>query len=181
MMTQEAYGREYQLGFVKTVRLLRSRGASTDDAEDLAQAGWLRGWQKLNQLKDQAMVVSWVNVIALNCHRRYMQTQARLQPLHELCGHIGVDAAPLEAARILKSCRPKDRLLFVQRMDGLTTPEIARQEGVSAATIRVRFLRARRAVRANVASRAAALRESFLFLVSSERQHMPTSFGQMTS
>jgi DNA-directed RNA polymerase specialized sigma24 family protein len=181
MMTRETYGREYQHGFVKTVRLLRSRGASADDAEDLAQAAWLRGWQKLNQLKDQAMVVSWVNVIALNCHRRYTQTQARLQPLQELCGHIGVDAAPLEAARILGSCRPKDRRLFVQQMDGLTTPEIALQEGVTATAIRVRILRARRAVRANVENRASALRESFQFAVSGEVAPMPTSFGQMTS
>jgi DNA-directed RNA polymerase specialized sigma24 family protein len=179
-MTQEAYGREYQRGFAKTVRLLRSRGASMDDAEDLAQAAWLRGWQKLNQLKDQAMVVSWVNVIALNCHRRYMQTQARLQPLHELCGRIGVDAAPLEAGRILESCRPKDRQLFVQQMDGLTTPEIAQQEGVSAATIRVRFMRARRAARANVENRAAALRESFLRQAPGRQEQMPASLGQLT-
>src|SRR5579871_4902685 len=126
MMTQEAYGRAYQQGFVKTVRLLCSRGSSVDNAEDLAQAAWLRGWQKLDQLKDEAMVLSWVNVIALNCHRRYMQKEARLQPLQEICGRIGVDAAPLEAAKILDWCLPRDRQLFEQQMDGLTTPEIAR-------------------------------------------------------
>ena len=162
MMTQETYGRAYQQGFVKTVRLLCSRGASKDNAEDLAQAAWLRGWQKLDQLKDQAMVVSWVNVIALNFHRRYIQKASRLLPLQEICGRIGIDATPLDANKILNSCRPKDRLLFAQQMEGLTTPEIARREGVTAATIRVRLLRARRAVRANAENRATALREAFL-------------------
>jgi DNA-directed RNA polymerase specialized sigma24 family protein len=179
MMTQETYGQAYQQGFVKTVRLLCSRGASKDNAEDLAQAAWLRGWQKLDQLKDQAMVGSWVNVIALNCHRRYIQKESRLLPLQEICGPIGIDATPVDANKILNACRPKDRLLFAQQLEGLTTPEIARREGVTAATIRVRLLRARRAVRATAENRAAALRESFVG--SGQHEQMPTLCGQMTS
>ena len=69
-MTQDGYGQAYQRGFCKTVGLLRSRGASIDHAEDVAQAAWMQGWKKLEQLKDDGMVVSWVNTIAINCHRR---------------------------------------------------------------------------------------------------------------
>src|SRR5579864_5392583 len=156
-MTQDGYGEAYQKGFSKTVRLLCSRSASADDAQDLAQAAWLQGWHKLDQLRDEATVLSWVNTIAINYHRRYLQTEARFRPLHELCGRVGVDAAPLEAAKILKYCRPKDRLLFAQQLDGLTMPEIAQKQGVSPATIRLRLFRARRAVRANVEDRASAL------------------------
>ena len=69
-MTQQAFGQAYWQGFAKTVRLLRSRGATLHDAEDLAQAAWLQGWQKIDQLRDHGMIVSWVNTIALNYHRR---------------------------------------------------------------------------------------------------------------
>jgi len=149
-MTQEAYGQAYRKGYALTVRLLRSRGASTDSAEDLAQAAWLRGWQKREQLRDARLVVSWVNTIALNYHRRGIKTEARFQALSEICGHIGIDLAPLEATRILKVCRPLDRTLFEQQLSGLTTKEIATKQGVSETAIRIRFSRARRAVRASV-------------------------------
>jgi len=149
-MTQEEYGHAYRKGFGVTVRLLLSRGASADCAEDVAQAAWLRGWQKQEQLRDDRLVVSWVNTIALNYHRRSVKNEARYQPLPELCGHIGIDLAPLDATRILKSCRPPDRTLFEQQLSGFTTKEIANKQGVSETAIRIRFSRARRAVRASV-------------------------------
>lgn len=161
-MTQDRYGLAYQQGFRKTVRVLRSRGASAENAEDVAQAAWMRGWQKLSQLRDSEMVVSWVNAIAINFHRRFGQREARLQPLPDLCGPIGVDSARLDAARILEHCRPGDRLLFEQQLNGLTTPEIAEKQGVSAAAIRLRFMRARRTVRSSVEGQASARREAFV-------------------
>jgi len=161
-MTQDGYGQAYQKGYSKTIRVLRSRGASPDHAEDVAQWAWMRGWQKLGQLKDDGMVVSWVNAIAINCHRRVGQQEARFQSLPDLCGHIGVDSAPLDTAKILDSCRPEDRALFEQQLGGMTTPEIAKKQGVSAAAIRLRFFRARRAARASVESHASALRDSFV-------------------
>lgn len=160
-MTQDGYGQAYQKGFSKTIRVLRSRGASQDHAEDVAQWAWMQGWQKLGQLKEDGMVISWVNAIAINCHRRVGQQEARFQSLPDLCGHIGVDSAPLDAAKILESCSPEDRALFEQQLGGLTTPEIAKEQGVSAAAIRLRLFRARRAARASVESHASALRDSF--------------------
>ena len=124
-----------------------------DYAEDVAQAAWLRGWQKLDQLRDEGMIVSWVNSIAINCHRRDGQYEARYQHLPELCGNIGVDSAPIDAAKILKFCRPRDRVLLEQQMSGFTTEEIAKKHGVTATTIRARISRARRAVRTSVGVR----------------------------
>jgi DNA-directed RNA polymerase specialized sigma24 family protein len=72
---------------------------------------------------------------------------------------MGIDLAPLDAAKILKFCTPSDRMLFEQQMGGLTTNEIAKKHGVTATAIRIRFLRARRAVRARVEERAVELRE----------------------
>jgi DNA-directed RNA polymerase specialized sigma24 family protein len=161
-MTQEAFGQAYRQGFVRTVRLLRSRSASRHDAEDFAQAAWLQGWQKIDQLRDHGMIVSWVNAIAINYHRRGACREVRFQPLTEPCGDIGIDLAPLDAAKILKLCRPEDRILFEHQLGGLTTEEIARQQRVSTTAIRVRFLRARRAVRARLEDRAVQLRRSAL-------------------
>jgi len=167
-MTQEGYGQAYQKGFSKTVRLLRSRGATPDTAEDFAQAAWLRGWQKLDQLRDDGTVVSWVNAIAINYHRRGGQDQSRFRELPDLCGEVGVDLAPIDAARILQFCAPRERQLFEQKLGGLTTEEIAQKHGVSSTVIRIRYWRARRAVRARVEGEAGERRASHRKQESSE-------------
>jgi DNA-directed RNA polymerase specialized sigma24 family protein len=159
-MTRETYGETYRAGFSRTVRLLCSRGASADHAEDVAQAAWLRGWERLHQLRDEGMIVSWVNAIAFNMHRCAIRYEARYQTLRDLSGPAGIDLACIDAARILRLCRPRDRILFEQQLSGRTTEEIAAQQGVSTTAIRIRFSRARRAARASVEGRAAELRES---------------------
>jgi DNA-directed RNA polymerase specialized sigma24 family protein len=160
-MTTERYSEAYQQGFGRTVRYLRSRGASPEMAEDFAQTAWIRGWQKLDQLRDDKMILSWINMIAINYHRRGSQIEARYQELPEICGKVGIDLARLDAAKILNLCRPPDRMLFEQQMGGLTNHEIARKQGVTPTAIRIRFLRARRAVRASLVDRANDLRESY--------------------
>ena len=65
MMTREEYGQAYQRGFDLTVRLLLSRGAPRDRAREVAQAAWARGWERLSQLRNESLVVTWVNTIAL--------------------------------------------------------------------------------------------------------------------
>jgi DNA-directed RNA polymerase specialized sigma24 family protein len=62
-----------------------------DIAEDVAQAAWLQGWQKLHQLRDERMILSWVNAIALNYHRRRGQNDSRYQALSEVPAVSGVD------------------------------------------------------------------------------------------
>jgi len=157
-MTRETFGQAYQQGFRRTVRLLRSRGASPHSAEDVAQAAWLRGWERLHQLRDERMIVSWVNAIAVNVHRYTIHYEARYQELPDLHSSAGIDLARIDAAKILTLCRPRDRDLFEQQMGGLTADEIATQQGVSTTAIRIRFLRARRAARASLEGRAAELR-----------------------
>lgn len=160
-MTREIFGLAYLQGFKRTVLFLRSRGASMDIAEDVAQSAWLQGWQKLDQLRDERMIVSWVNTIALNYHRRRSQRDARYQALPEVPGHFGVDSAPLDATRILDLCSPRDRMLFQQQLGGVTMGEIAEEEGVSVTAIRIRYWRARRAVRACAEARASERLESY--------------------
>ena len=149
-MTQETFGEAYQQGFKRTVRFLRSRGASVHAAEDVAQAAWLKGWERLHQLRDERMIVSWVNAIAVNVHRYTIHHEARYQELPELHSSAGIDLARIDAAKILRLCRPRDRDLFEQQMHGLTADEIAIEQGVSTTAIRIRIMRARRAARASL-------------------------------
>lgn len=161
-MTRETFGQAYQQGFRRTVRFLRSRGASAHSAEDVAQAAWLRGWERLHQLRDERTIVSWVNAIAVNVHRYTIHHEARYQALPDLHSSTGIEPARIDAARILTLCRPRDRDLFEQQMRGLTTDEIAAQQGVSTTAIRIRIMRARRAARASLEGRALRNRQEQL-------------------
>jgi DNA-directed RNA polymerase specialized sigma24 family protein len=158
-MTRDEYGKAYQRGFDLTVRLLLSRGAPRDRAREVAQAAWVRGWERLSQLRNEELVVTWVNTIALNVYRSVLRSEPAYQALPELSTKAGVNLAAIDVARILKICRPCDRLLLEQQMRGVTAEEIARTQGVSETAIRIRLLRARRAARSRVEKRAARIQE----------------------
>lgn len=164
-MTREEYGQAYQRGYNLTVRLLLSRGAPRDRARDVAQAAWARGWERLSQLRNDHLVVTWVNTIALNVYRSVLRSEPCYQELPELSTKAGVDLAAIDIARILRICRPGDRLLLEQQMRGVTAEEIARTQGVTETAIRIRLLRARRAARSRVEKRAARIREAYKSMV----------------
>lgn len=150
-MTREGYGQAYQQGFDRTLRFLRSRGLPWEHASEVTQAAWAKGWERLEQLRNESMVVTWVNTIALNVHRRARRSEPAWQVLPELGTMPGVNLAAIDMARILSVSRPGDRLLLEQQMSGLSPREIARMRGIPESTIRIRLLRARRAARSRIA------------------------------
>lgn len=159
-MTAEEYGCAFQRGYDKTVRLLVSRGVQSDWAREVAQTAWVRGLERLNQLRCDNLVVTWVNAIALNVYRRFVRKEATYrslsdqepdQTLPKLCSEDQVNLAAIDVAQILRSCCARDRTLLREQMSGLTAKEIARRDGVTQTAIRLRMLRARRAARARVA------------------------------
>jgi DNA-directed RNA polymerase specialized sigma24 family protein len=150
-MTREGYGEAYQKGFELTVRFLLSRGAWRDHASEIAQAAWARGWERLDQLRNESLVLTWVNTIALNLHRGLL----RREPLNQILPEIsdwteGVNLAAIDVAQVFRLCRPHERDLLEQYMNGATTAEIAERYGVSATAVRIRLLRTRRHVRARI-------------------------------
>jgi DNA-directed RNA polymerase specialized sigma24 family protein len=157
-MTRAEYGQAYQTGFQRTVRFLISRGAQRDGAQEAAQAAWARGWERLGQLRSEDMVLRWVNSIALNSYRGVLRRELLNQPLPELSSTYRIDLARIDMDRVLKSCRPSERILFEQRMQGATTEEIARDQGVTETAIRIRLMRARRSARTIMERRAIQLR-----------------------
>src|SRR5882672_6068426 len=68
-MKPNEYAVAFETGYSATRRFLLSRGAAVDDAEEIAQAAWARGWEYREQLRDPSLVGYWVNSIARNLFR----------------------------------------------------------------------------------------------------------------
>jgi RNA polymerase sigma factor (sigma-70 family) len=154
-MDNTRYGQAYQKGFNLTVRFLLSRGVQRDLADEAAQAAWVKGWERREQLRNESLVVTWVNTIALNVYRRQIRTQTLHPQVSQLPDKtVSIDVAAMDVARILQFCRPSDRhLLEQQYVNGVTTEELAREQGVTKTAIRIRLLRARRDARSQVERR----------------------------
>jgi DNA-directed RNA polymerase specialized sigma24 family protein len=146
-MTREKYGREYEAGSHRTIGYLLSRGVPRDIAPDIAQSAWLRGWEKISQLRNDAMLTTWINTIALNTFRRALFRDRIFSELNDSSWSGTLNEAAIEVSQLLKHCRIEDRILLQEKMAGSTSEEIADQRGVTATSIRLRFLRARRALR----------------------------------
>ena len=150
-MKRTEYADAFENGYSATRRFLLSRGAALDEAEEIAQAAWARGWEYRDQLRDPSMVSFWVNSIARNLFRARFRTPPLL-PL------AGVDPSysmsledQIEVRRILESCPKRDRKLLEKSLEGYSAEEMARDEGISSTGIRVRMLRIRQSIRAQLA------------------------------
>jgi len=159
-MTVEAYGQAYQRGFDRTIRLLLSRGARNDCAREAAQAAWVKGWERINQLRNESVVTTWVNTIALNCYRGALRSENQLLPLMDLPAAADINLGSLDLQRVLAWSRPNDRLLFEDYLEGYPIEEIARKHGISYTAARIRLLRARRAVQSRIKEREALVQSN---------------------
>lgn len=157
-MTRDEYGDIYQTGRERTIRFLLSRGAAPGLVPDIAQSAWLRGWERLPQLRNPQMIVTWINSIALNQYRRVIRNERLHQELEQsMHGKFSLDLAAIDVARILRMCRPPDRLLLEAQMKGVTAKEMASEQGLTETAVRIRFLRARRSARKALKTRSRKL------------------------
>jgi DNA-directed RNA polymerase specialized sigma24 family protein len=147
-VTRDDYGKAYEKGFHCTVRFLMSRGVHRDLANEVAQSAWARGWERLSQLRDDSLVTTWVNSIALNLRRASLRGERLLPVLPD--NGVTIDLAAIDMAQILQRCRPRDQALLLQSIHGFTAAEIAHQEHVTQTAVRIRLLRARHAARAQL-------------------------------
>lgn len=152
-MSREDFAAAYCQGFRLTVRFLISRGVPADMAEETAQAAWARGWERLHQLRDDKLLLTWANSIALNLYRTRTDMEKRIIPLFSGDTHVPAadthvrvtDTNAMDVRKILSLCRLRDRHLLVSYyLDGRDTGEIAGREGLSETAIRIRLMRARR-------------------------------------
>jgi len=144
-MTSDEYGIAYQKGYGLTVRFLVSRGLAYDTAQETAQAAWARGWERLAQLRDPRMVLTWMNSIALNIHRSFLRREPLLHTLPEIPTPPKINLAAIDAGRILGCCKAKDRIVLQRHyLEGFKVQEIASEHGWTETAVRIRLLRARR-------------------------------------
>jgi DNA-directed RNA polymerase specialized sigma24 family protein len=153
-VTREEFGCTYRLACTRTVRFLLSKGATSTLAADVAQPAWTRGWERLSQLRDPKMILTWINTIALNEYRRQMTREAVFNRARaaELDRPVPDRSDPnfavIDISRVLAACSPNDRLLLQAQMNGVTPRELAYRKGITETAVRIRFLRARRSARA---------------------------------
>ena len=150
-MDGENFADAFEKGFVGTRRFLLSRGAGADEAEEIAQAAWVRGWEYRQQLRDPGLIGFWVNSIARNLFR------ARFRSV-TLTSLEGIDPSykmgfekVLDLQRMLDRCGQRDKKLLQKTLAGYSAEELAESEGISATGIRVRLLRVRQSLRAEFA------------------------------
>ncbi len=147
-MTRKEFGTAYIHGCDRTVRFLRSRGLSEDEAHETAQAAWVRGWERRGQIRDQDKALTWVNSIALNLYRNQLRKDRKREEMHDFAIPPKVSLISIDLRRMLDRCRFSDRELLEKRYFlGYEMAELARDQGCSQTAVRVRLLRARRTLR----------------------------------
>lgn len=152
-ITDEYFSNAYQKGFHLTVRFLLSRGVSQEAALDTAQAAWTKGWERREQLRQPSLVLTWTNTIALNIYRTTLRRERQTEPLAEVEASTSLNVAAIDVARILKECKPNDRIVLEGHyIAGYKTTEIARLQGCSETAVRIRLLRARRKIQSHLIS-----------------------------
>jgi DNA-directed RNA polymerase specialized sigma24 family protein len=154
-MEREIYGDAFLKGYGATRRFLLANGAAMDEAEEIAQAAWVRGWEYRDQLRDPSMVGFWVNSIARNLFRARFRGVTPI-PMDGLQPSYDMDLEALELRRMLDRCSHRDRRLLERNLEGYSAEEIAREAGITSTGIRVRLLRIRNSLRAQMVTAQAA-------------------------
>jgi len=149
-MYREEYAEAFQAGYGATRRFLISRGAPLDEAEEIAQAAWARGWEYREQLRDPGLVGYWVNSIARNLFRARFRSPMSV-PLEDQDPAYAFDTDAIELRRLLDRCSRRDRALLEKTLEGYSAEEIAQDAGITSTGIRVRLLRVRQSLRQKIA------------------------------
>lgn len=143
---ESAYAVAYAAGCQLTVRFLLRQGASLDNAEELAQAAWAKGWECLEQLRNPDVLHCWVNSIALNMYRGACRRPKQV-PFEDSASSSNLDLN-LDIERALQQLRDADRECFEHRyIEGRGIREIAIQQHTSEGAVRIRLMRTRRRIR----------------------------------
>jgi RNA polymerase sigma factor (sigma-70 family) len=140
------YAQAFETGYGSTRRFLLARGAPLEEAEEIAQAAWARGWEFRDQLRDPGLVSFWVNSIARNLFRARFRAPIQTS-IEDGNAVYSLDVDAIELGRLLDRCPERDRHLLQQSLEGYSAEEIAETEGITPTGIRVRLLRIRQALR----------------------------------
>lgn len=150
-MTEAEFGAAYSKGFQRTVRFLRSRGANEDMAEEIAQAAWSRGWERINQLRTREALEFWIASIAKHFFSGRAIRDKRSQEIDETTATCAPSETNILWNEIVRCCQPEEkRLLHLRYVSGFSSREIAEILGRSPLAIRLRLMRVRRKIDATI-------------------------------
>ncbi len=154
-------------------RAARSILLDDHDAEEALQVSYVRAWSKLSTFDGRARFATWLTAIVLRTAAEAARARGSRQvrqdgPFEERFGPVGPEADPgaeLEGRELVRglaesiAALPEGyRLVFVLRaIQGLSTREVALDLGLTTATVRVRLLRARGRLQADLLRRAESL------------------------
>src|SRR5580658_5633985 len=109
-MKGNEYAQAFETGFPATRRFLLSRGAAIEEAEEIAQAAWVRGWEFRDQLRDPGLVGFWVNSIARNLFRAKFRART-MASMEGVEAPYKMNLEQIELRRLLERCSGRDRHL----------------------------------------------------------------------
>ena len=159
-LPKDWFSKAYRTGFAATVRFLMSRGARHDEAEEIAQSAWTRGWEARVQVSSPSSVVPWVNTIALRAMCKERRRGQRVEPCPAdppspaAARMLGRVSERLDAIALISRCTPVDRsLLFDRYFKEAPFDDLARRYGLSPLAARIRVHRAMHSLREFVRGR----------------------------
>lgn len=136
-------------GFQKTIAAARRYGVPVDYAEEIAQRVWCRGWERRNQLRNEARLLSWVlksvrNDFLDDLRRRRPVSLSTDAPEPAIAPNVNVAAIDLHLA--LARCRQAKllRRVYLQQED---FESVAADLGITVDALHHRLSRARKALR----------------------------------
>jgi RNA polymerase sigma-70 factor (ECF subfamily) len=157
-MTGDFYGDAYQRNFEPMVRSVMRRGFPRAVAEDAVQSGWVRGWERLDQLRDSALLVWWVRrIVANKLWDNFRKRMCQFEPDDDMAVPTKVGLAAIDAAidveRILLLCDERQRLMFSRvYLQECESSLVAEEMGISRQAVNSALSRTRRMLRKKLAA-----------------------------
>ena len=143
LIAPESFAEAYANGFRLTVKFLLSKGASVDNAEELAQTAWVRGWEARSQLRIEERLLPWINSIAYRrfCSDRRVAVRQSVF-LDTTAANASAPGAVVDAKVLLNLCSRTDGTILKHRyLEGMDIAEIAVELGLTEGAVRVRIHR----------------------------------------
>lgn len=139
------FAEAYSEGRQKTINFLLSSGFAPQLAEEAAQAAWVRGWERRNQLRDPNQPLPWINSIALNMGRTMYRRASRLHGLVDAPVWPGSRViAKVDIQNKLLECPLRERSLLAQRyLNDCDLQDMADEHRCTPRAMRIRLYRAR--------------------------------------
>jgi len=145
-MTSEEFAFAYRKGYPYTVRFLGVKGLPPEHAEEAAQAGWARGWERIDQLRNPDRLLQWVATIALNVYRRMLRSSKRDVTLLDIAVAPVINHAAIDVEYLLSYAGKHRDLIESYHIDGMGVDQLAAKYSCSRTAVRIRLSRARRAM-----------------------------------